>query len=233
MDAYKREAPTDRELAAQGVGNMVAGLLGGLPVTGVLVRSAANVDAGAQTKMSTITHGALLAVAVFTIPTLLNLIPLASLAAILIYTGFKLAHPSLIRHMWTQGRTQFLPFAVTAVAILLSDLLVGIAIGLAVGMFFIIVDHLRFPCYTVVSPPGSVLTRLRLHETVSFLGKASLAETLDRLSAGSRVEIDGTNCKRIDHDVLEYISDYRETAKLKGVDFRTVGLALPPVSPSH
>jgi MFS superfamily sulfate permease-like transporter len=233
MDAYKREAPTDRELAAQGIGNMVAGFIGGLPVTGVIVRSAANVDAGAQTKMSTITHGLLLAVAVVTIPALLNLIPLASLAAILIYTGFKLAHPRLIRHMWAQGRTQFVPFVVTVVAILLSDLLVGIVIGLVVGAFFIIVDHLRFPCYTVVSPPGSVLTRVRLHETVSFLGKASLAEMLDRLSVGSRVEIDGTNCKRIDHDVLEFISDFRETAKLKGVDFRTVGLVLPPISPSH
>jgi MFS superfamily sulfate permease-like transporter len=233
MDAYKREAPTDRELAAQGIGNMVAGFIGGLPVTGVIVRSAANVDAGAQTKLSTITHGVLLAVAVVTIPALLNLIPLASLAAILIYTGFKLAHPRLIRHMWTQGRTQFVPFVVTVVAILLSDLLVGIVIGLVVGAFFIIVDHLRFPCYTVVSPPGSVLTRVRLHETVSFLGKASLAEMLDRLSVGSRVEIDGTNCKRIDHDVLEFISDFRETAKLKGVDFRTVGLVLPPISPSH
>jgi MFS superfamily sulfate permease-like transporter len=233
MDAYKREAPTDRELAAQGIGNMVAGFIGGLPVTGVIVRSAANVDAGAQTKMSTITHGLLLAVAVVTIPALLNLIPLASLAAILIYTGFKLAHPRLIRHMWAQGRTQFVPFVVTVVAILLSDLLVGIIIGLTVGTFFIIVDHLRFPCYTVVSPPGSVLTRVRLHETVSFLGKASLAEMLDRLSVGSRVEIDGTNCKRIDHDVLEFISDFRETAKLKGVDFRTVGLVLPPISPSH
>jgi MFS superfamily sulfate permease-like transporter len=233
MDAYKREAPTDRELAAQGIGNMVAGFIGGLPVTGVIVRSAANVDAGAQTKLSTITHGVLLAVAVVTIPALLNLIPLASLAAILIYTGFKLAHPRLIRHMWAQGRTQFVPFVVTVVAILLSDLLVGIVIGLVVGAFFIIVDHLRFPCYTVVSPPGSVLTRVRLHETVSFLGKASLAEMLDRLSVGSRVEIDGTNCKRIDHDVLEFISDFRETAKLKGVDFRTVGLVLPPISPSH
>ena len=233
MDPYKREAPTDRELAAQGVGNVVAGLIGGLPLTGVIVRSAANVDAGAQTRLSAITHGVLLAVAVVAIPTLLNLIPLASLAAILIYTGFKLAHPSMIRHMWAQGRTQFLPFAVTVVAILLSDLLVGIAIGLTVGVFFIIGDHLRFPCYTVVSAPGSVLTRLRLHESVSFLGKASLAERLDRFAAGSRVEIDGTNCRRIDHDVLEFISDYRETAKLKGVDFRTVGLALPPVSPHH
>jgi MFS superfamily sulfate permease-like transporter len=233
MDPYKREAPTDRELAAQGVGNMVSGLIGGLPVTGVIVRSSANIDAGAQTKMSAITHGVLLAVAAVSIPTLLNMIPLASLAAILIYTGFKLAHPTLIRHMWTQGRTQFLPFVITIVAILLSDLLIGIAIGLAIGVLFIIIDHLRFPCYSVVSPPGSVLTRVRLHETVSFLGKASLAEMLDTLPRGSRVEIDGSNCKRIDHDVLEFISDFRETAKLKHIDFRTVGLALPPVSPSH
>ena len=122
MDPFKREAPTDRELASQGVGNVVAGLIGGLPVTGVIVRSSANIDAGAQTKLSAILHGVLLLLAVFTIPVLLNLIPLASLAAILIYTGFKLAHPRLLRYAWLQGRTQWVPFVVTVIAILLSDL---------------------------------------------------------------------------------------------------------------
>jgi SulP family sulfate permease len=233
MDPYKREAPTDRELAAQGVGNMVAGLVGGLPVTGVIVRSAANVDAGAQTKVAAILHGVLLLAAVFTIPTFLNLIPLASLAAILIHTGFKLAHPTLIRYMWAQGRKHFLPFAITIVAILLTDLLVGIAIGLTLGFLFILVDQLRFPCYTIVSPPGSVLTRVRLQEQVSFLNKASLAQLLEGLPRGSRIEIDGTQCRYIDHDVLEFVSDFRQTARLKHVDFRTVGLSLPPVSPSH
>jgi len=233
MDPFKREAPTDRELAAQGAGNIVAGLIGGLPVTGVIVRSAANVDAGAQSKRSAILHGILLLAAVLLIPAVLNLIPLASLAAILIYTGFKLAHPRLLRHAWAQGRTQWVPFVVTVVAILLSDLLVGIGIGLSVGFAFILLGQLRFPCFTVVSPYGSVLTRVRLHEHVSFLQKASLMQMLDRLPAGSRIEIDGSGCRHIDHDVLESISDFRQTSKLRKIDFRTVGIELPAVSPSH
>jgi carbonic anhydrase len=233
MDPYKREAPTNRELAAQGVGNVVAGLIGGLPVTGVIVRSAANVDAGARTKRSAILHGVLLLVAVFTIPTLLNNIPLASLAAILIYTGYRLADPRLLQHAWRQGHAQWLPFIVTALAILLTDLLVGIAIGLSVGFVFVLLDQLRSLGFTVVSPKGSVLTRLKLHEHVSFLQKASLARTLDALPSGSRIEIDGTACRSIDHDVLEFISDFRQTAHLRNIDFRTVGISLPPVSPNH
>jgi MFS superfamily sulfate permease-like transporter len=233
MDPFKREAPADRELAAQGVGNVIAGLIGGLPVTGVIVRSAANVDAGAQTKLSAIFHGVLLLIAVLTIPFLLNLIPLASLAAILIYTGFKLSHPRLLRHAWAQGRTQWLPFAVTVVAILLSDLLVGIVIGLAVGFMFILFDQLRYPCFSVVSPHGSVLKRVKLQEQVSFLHKASIAQLLDELPVGSRVEVDGSACSHIDHDVLEFLSDFRQTASLRRIDFRTVGVTLPPVSPSH
>lgn len=233
MDVYKRQAPANRELAAQGVGNMVAGFFGGLPVTGVIVRTAANVEAGARTKRSTIIHGALLLVAVFSSPWLLNSIPLASVAAILIYTGFKLTHPRLLQHAWRQGHAQWLPFMVTLVAILLSDLLIGITIGLTVGFIFVLVDQLRSQGFIVVSPKGSVLTRLKLHEHVSFLQKASLAQKLEALPPGSRIEIDGTACRSIDHDVLEYISDFRQTAHLRSIDFRTVGLTLPPISPSH
>jgi MFS superfamily sulfate permease-like transporter len=233
MDRYKREAPSDRELAVQGVGNVVAGFLGGLPITGVLVRSAANVDAGAQTKMSTVLHGLLMAGAVFLIPVALNMIPLASLAAILIYTGIKLAQPTAVRHIWQQGRSQFLPFLVTVSAILLTDLLIGILIGLGVGFMFVLFDHLRYPCYTVVSGAGSVLKRVRLHEQVTFLNKASLARLLDELPQHSRVELDGSSCRHIDHDVLEFISDFRRTAALREIDFRIVGIVLPPISPSH
>ena len=233
MDRYKREAPTDRELAVQGAGNIMAGFLGGLPVTGVLVRSAANVDAGAQTKASTVVHGLLMAAAVFLMPTLLNMIPLASLAAVLIYTGVKLTQPTLVRHTWNQGRVQFVPFVVTVGAILLTDLMIGILVGLAVGFLFVLFDQLRYPCYTVVSSAGAVLKRVRLHEQVSFLNKASLAKLLDELPPRSRVEIDGSNCRHIDHDVLEFISDFRQTATLREIDFRTVGITLPPISPSH
>lgn len=233
LDRYKREAPSDRELAVQGVGNVVAGFLGGLPITGVLVRSAANVNAGAQTKLSTVLHGLLMAVAVFLLPVALNLIPLASLAAVLIYTGVKLAQPASIRHIWNQGRGQSLPFLVTVAAILLTDLLVGILIGLGVGFVFVLFDHVRYPCYTVTSGAGSVLKRVRLHEQVTFLNKASLARLLDELPERSRLELDGSSCRHIDHDVLEFISDFRRTALLREIDFRTVGLALPPISTSH
>ncbi len=233
MDPYKREAPSNRELAAQGAGNIVAGLIGGLPVTGVIVRSAANVDAGAQSRLSAILQGLFLAATVLTVPALLNRIPLASLAILLIYTGFKLLHPSVLRYMWLQGRSHFVPFVVTLVAIFFTNLPAGVAIGLSVGFIFILVDQLRFPCYTVVSPPGSVLTRLRLHDQVTFLNKATLARLFDRLAPGSRIEIDGTACRHIDHDVLEYISDFRRAARLKRIDFRTVGITLPPISPSH
>lgn len=233
MDVYKREAPANRELAAQGIGNVVAGLIGGLPVTGVIVRTAANVDAGARTKRSAVLHGVFLLAAVFTVPTLINRIPLASLAVILIYTGFKLTHPKLLQQAWRYGHAQWLPFIVTMVAILLSDLLIGIFIGLSVGFVFVLVDQFRSLGFTVVSPKGSVLTRLKLHEHVSFLQKASLAQKLDTLAPGSRIEIDGTACRSIDHDVLEYISDFRQTARLRSIDFRTVGIALPPISLSH
>ncbi|HEX4933175.1 MAG TPA: SulP family inorganic anion transporter, partial [Gemmatimonadaceae bacterium] len=203
IDPYRREPSTNRELVAQGVGNIASGLVGGLPVTGVIVRSAANVDAGARTKRSAILHGMHLLGAAATIPALLNRVPVAPLAAILLYTGFKLAHPRLLRHAWSQGIYQFIPFVVTVLAILLTDLLIGIGVGLAVGLTFILIENLRAPCFSIVSPHGSVLTRMRLNENVTFLNKATLATTLENMPPGSRLEIDGRACQRIDHDVLE------------------------------
>lgn len=227
LDPLKRDSPTDRELAAQGAGNVLAGLIGGLPMTGVVVRSAANVEGGARTRLATILQGVLLLITVATIPWLLNRIPLASLAAILIFIGFRLARPSLFAELWHQGPTRFVPFLVTVVAILLSDLLVGIGIGLAVGFVFVLWDQLRFPCYTFVSPPGAVLMRAQLQEHVSFLNKASLARLFDGLAPGSRLELDGSRCRHIDRDVLELIANFRYTARHRQIDFRTVGLALP------
>lgn len=233
IDPYRREPSTNRELVAQGVGNSLSGLIGGLPITGVIVRSAANVDAGAQTKASAIIHGALLLLAVALIPMILNVIPIAPLAAILLYTGFKLAHPKLIRHAWSQGWYQFIPFVATVIAILLTDLLVGIFLGLAIGFLFVLLDHLRTPCFTVVSPPGSVLMRLRLNENVTFLNKASLATMLENLPPSSRVEIDGRFCKRIDHDVLELIHEFGETARLRNIEIRLIGIPTQSIMPSH
>jgi MFS superfamily sulfate permease-like transporter len=233
MDTHKRESPPNRELFAQGVGNAVSGLIGGLPVTGVIVRSAANVDAGGQTKLAAILHGVLLLVAALTIPALLNSIPLASLAAILLYTGFKLAHPRILRAMWGQGWKQFLPFAATIVAILFTDLLVGIALGLVVAFAFILFDEVRFDCYTVTSPPGAVLKRVQLQEQVSFLNKASLAKLLASLKTGDRLEIDGSRCRVIHRDVLEHMADFRLQALERGIDLRLVGIDLPPPPPAH
>lgn len=233
MDTHKRESPPNRELLAQGVGNSLSGLLGGLPLTGVIVRSAANVDAGAQTKLSAILHGVLLALAAVTIPGLLNEIPLASLAAILLYTGFKLAHPRILRSMWGQGWKQFTPFALTIAAILLSDLLIGITVGLGVAFAFILTDEIRFDCFTVTSPPGAVLKRIQLQEQVSFLNKASLARLLASLKPGERLEIDGSRCRVIHHDVLEHMADFRQQALERGIDLRLVGIDLPPPPPAH
>lgn len=224
LDPFKRSSPGDRELLAQGVGNSLAGLAGGLPVTGVIVRSAANVTAGGRTKRSTIIHGTVLLVSVMLIPGALNRIPLAALAAILIHTGFKLASPALFRSAWRFGWEYFLPFTTTIVAILFTDLLVGILVGLAVGAFFIVRHHGRVPMLRQVSPPGAVLTRYLLPEQATFLGKASLEQGLAAIPARSRVEIDARHTQRFDHDILELLHDFKQAAASKNIDYRLVGV---------
>lgn len=224
MDPFKREAPPNRELLAQGVGNTLSGLIGGLPLTGVIVRSAANVNAGARTRWSAILHGALLALAVVLVPRTLNLIPLAALAAILLHTGWKLAHPAILRSMIRLGRSQWVPYVVTVAAILFTDLLVGIAIGMTVGVFIILRDTLLNPPFTVVSPKGAVLTRWQLHDHVNFLNKAALLNELEELPPGSRVEIDGRLVRRIDADALEVLHQFADTAQLRNIDYRLVSI---------
>ncbi len=227
LDPHRRESPSSRELVAQGVGNVASGLVGGLPVTGVIVRSAANIDAGSQTKLSALLHGLWLALAVVFASTLLNHIPLAALAAILLYTGYKLAHPKVVRAVWAQGPPQFVPFLVTVIAILLTDLLHGIGIGLATGFAFILFDQLRDPCFTVVSHSGAVLRRVQLHDRVSFLNKGTITRLLEEQKAGSRLELDASHCLYIDHDVLEYIGNFRQIALQRGIDLRLVGFKFP------
>ena len=233
LDPLKREAPTNRELLAQGLGNVCSGLLGGLPVTGVIVRSSANVGAGARTRLSAALHGVWLLVAVLALAPLLNRIPLAALAAILLYTGYKLAPPALWRVTWRVGPSHFVPFAVTVVAILFTDLLIGIGVGLAVGLAFVLAHHLRQAALTRVSPPGSVLTRYALPDHVTFLSKAGIARALDALPPGSRVEIDGRQTKRFDHDALGALLDFRPTARVRGIDFRLVGVPTVDTMPAH
>ncbi len=223
LDPLKRTAPANRELLAQGVGNVVAGLVGGLPMTGVIVRSSANIDAGARTRWASFTHGALLLLAVLLVPAVLNHIPLAALAAVLIFTGGKLARPSLVRATWRQGFKQFAPFAVTVVAILATDLLVGIGIGMAVGAFFILYDNYRTPYfYHREESADHRDVRISLSEDVTFLNKASIRQLFDEVPAGRRLTIDGTMAVHIDPDVLEIIHGYRETAAERGVELTLV-----------
>ncbi len=223
MDPLKREAPANRELVAQGIGNALCGLLGGLPMTGVIVRSSANVYAGAKTRASAIIHGVLLLVAVLMIPALLNRIPLAVLAAILIYTGWKLAHPRQLKYFLSKGTHQWIPFVVTTAAILLSDLLKGIGIGLATATVFILLEHLRAPSYTE-GPSDDGTMRLRLNEHLTFLSKANLTTRLQQFPRGTSVEIDGTAVRRIDHDVAEVIREFVASAGNRGVDVQLRGL---------
>ncbi|MBL8982490.1 MAG: SulP family inorganic anion transporter, partial [Gemmatimonadetes bacterium] len=223
MDPLKREAPANRELVAQGIGNALCGLAGGLPMTGVIVRSSANVYAGAKTKASAILHGVLLLVAVLAVPTLLNRIPLAVLAAILLYTGYKLAHPKQLTYFMSRGRHQWIPFIVTIGAILLTDLLKGIGIGLATSLVFILLEHLRAPSYLVVDEaPGSA--KLRLNEHLTFLSKANLSTRLQQFPRGTVVEVDGTAVRRIDHDVAEVLREFVSSAAARGLTVRTTGL---------
>ena len=230
MDPYKRESDTNRELLAQGVGNTLSGMVGGLPITGVIVRSSANVQAGGRTRYSAILHGVLLLGAVLTIPSALNYIPLSALAAILLYTGYKLAAPALWVSTYRLGLQQFIPFGVTVIAIVLTDLLVGIAVGMLVGLTFILSEYLRQPALTRVSPPDALLQRFQLPDQVTFLSKANIGQTLDALPPGSRIEIDGRNTKCFDHDVLEILHEFRVTAELREIDYRLVGI--PPLAAS-
>ncbi len=214
LDPMKRIAPASRELKAQGIGNMVSGLIGGLPVTAVIVRSSANVSSGARSKVSAIFHGILLLFTVALIPNLLNLIPLSALAAILLMVGYKLTSPSLIKSMYKKGMDQFTPFAITITAILLTDLLIGILIGLVVGLFFVIKTNFH-QAYIVTQDDKNFL--IILTKDVSFLNKASLRRKLENIPPGSYVIIDGTRSKFIDNDITETIEDFQETAKFRDI----------------
>ena len=209
MDPLKRFSSANTELKAQGVGNMLAGLIGGLPMTSVIVRTSANVNAGAKTKLSAITHGVFLLLAVIAIPALLNKIPMACLAAILIMIGLKLASPKVFRHMWHTGKHQFIPFVVTVIAVVLTDLLKGVAIGLAVSIFFILRGNMKLAYFFKKEKHHEGETiYINLAQEVSFLNKAAIKQTLAHLPPNSKVIIDAVNTVYIDHDVLELIRDF-------------------------
>jgi MFS superfamily sulfate permease-like transporter len=237
LDPERHVTNTNRELLAQGIGNAVSGLIGGLPITSVIVRSSANVHSGAQTKLSTIFHGFLLLVCVITIPTLLNLIPLAALAAILILTGYKLCKLSVFSQMFKNGKYQWIPFFVTVLVILCIDLfgvfppvkgeglLIGVVAGLIAAFGAILHGNLKnsYFFHKDKHQPNDII-KIRLAEEVSFLNKAAIRETLDHLPENSTVVIDASRTNYIDFDVLELIKEFRDIkAPLKGIMLRLEG----------
>ena len=228
LDPFKRTSPANRELFAQGVGNMLAGAAGGLPMTGVIVRSAANIGAGARTWRSSFFHGALLLLAVVAIPALLNRIPLAVLAAILLFTGYKLANPKQFLDAWRIGPKYLLPFVVTVVAILVTDLLVGICVGLAVGAFFVLMDdYAHAYSYQIEELEDHHRVRLTLAEQVTFLNKARINQALHAVPPGSAVTVDATRTRHIDHDVVELLHEFREHARARGIALSLIGVPGP------
>jgi carbonic anhydrase/SulP family sulfate permease len=210
IDPMQRHSPPNRELIAQGAGNMLAGLFGGLPMTSVIVRSSVNISARNRSRYSAIFHGVLLLGSVLLVPHLLNRIPLASLAAILFVTGLKLASPKLFRQMWSEGRRQFLPFSVTVITIVMFNLLTGIVIGLVVSVFFILYSNFRRPLSRTVErlASGDVL-RIELANQVSFFSRAALERAFYDAPNGGHVLIDARNTNYIDPDILDLIHDFR------------------------
>ncbi|MBW8686136.1 SulP family inorganic anion transporter [Chitinophaga rhizophila] len=211
LDPMKRHSPPNRELQAQGIGNIISGMLGGLPVTSVIVRSSANINSGARTKLSAISHGALLLVCTAMIPTLLNKIPLATLAAVLLVTGYKLCKISIFKEMFRNGKYQWVPFLVTVVAIVFTDLLIGISLGMAVSVIAILRGNIRSSYFfrkEKYKAGDSII--LELAQEVSFLNKASILLTLDHMPENSTVVIDASKTTYIDFDVLETIREFKD-----------------------
>lgn len=225
IDPQRRSSPPNRELIAQGIGNVTSGLIGGLPMTSVIVRSSVNIIAGGKTKLSAFVHGCLLLGCVLLVPGWLNQIPLAALGAILLMTGLKLASPSLVRQMWNEGRNQFLPFIITVVAIVLTDLLIGILIGLAASISFILHSNMRRPLRKFMEQhiTGDVL-RIELANQVSFFSRGKLEETLRSVPKGGHVLLDARSTDYIDADILGLIHDFQhKTAKARGIKLSMAG----------
>lgn len=229
LDPHKRIAPTNRELKAQGLGNIISGLIGGLPITAVIVRSAANINSGGQTRMSSFFHGVLLMISVVFFAQYLNMIPLACLAAILLQTGYKLAKPQALLEFYHKGWNQFLPFVITIAAILLTDLLEGIIIGMGVGLFFVL--RANFHEAMTLTQHGSHYL-LRLHKDVSFLNKALLRKHLSAISNHSELVIDGSRALFIDQDILETIADFLLAAPDRNITIEIQGFSVSDVVPS-
>lgn len=226
LDPHRRVTHKNRELLAQGAGNIASGLIGGLPVTQVIVRSSANIQSGGQTRLATIVHGLLLALFVFALPGVLNLIPLSVLAAILLVVGYKLAKPALFADMFRQGWTQFVPFFVTIVGMLFTDLLSGVLMGLGLALLVILTRSYRnalFLHYEEVDGSGGPpRIRMRLAEDVNFLNRGAIVRQLADIPDGARVTIDMSHCVSVDHDVLEAIEEFEKSAEERGIQLEVL-----------
>ncbi|MFC4636405.1 SulP family inorganic anion transporter [Dokdonia ponticola] len=226
LDPEKRVTPTNRELLAQGTGNIISGFIGGLPITQVIVRSSANIQSGGKTKMSAIVHGFLLLISVIAIPKILNYIPLSVLAAILFIVGFKLAKPSTFKAMWNAGWKQFLPFIVTVLVIVFKDLLWGISIGLAVGIVVVLYKSYQNSHFLhkedVDVSNGKQKMKMTLAEEVTFFNKGAILKELDRLPENTYLELDVRNTRYLDNDIVEILEDFVEKAKNRHIDIKLI-----------
>lgn len=225
LDVQRRITDTNLELKAQGIGNLISSFIGGLPMTSVVVRSSANANAGATSKVSAMIHGVLLLVCVLTIPFILNLIPLSTLAAVLLLVGYKLAKPATFKHFWHLGKFQFIPFVATVVAIVATDLLKGVGIGLAISVFYILQGNMKRAYYLsrekLIDADGITM---KLAEEVSFLNKAAIKKTLKNIKSNSAVKIDARGTSYIATDVLEMIQDFANIrAKEEDINVELLG----------
>jgi MFS superfamily sulfate permease-like transporter len=224
LDPMKRITSANKELYAQGVGNVVSGLIGGIPITQVIVRSSANIQSGGKTKASAFLHGLWLLLSAVFIPTVLNRIPLSALAGILLMVGYKLAKPSMFKAMYVRGKSEFIPFITTIVAIVFTDLLIGILIGLVIAVFYILWDNYNLPYKFNWSThvPGDPI-EIEFSESVSFLNKASIQHTFNKIPNGSTVKLNATNTLRLHPDVLEIIEEFETNAQFRDISIERIG----------
>ncbi|MCB9201524.1 MAG: SulP family inorganic anion transporter [Flavobacteriales bacterium] len=224
LDPDKNVTPTNRELLAQGTGNIISGLIGGLPITQVIVRSSANIQSEGKTKLSTILHGLLLLLSVIIIPNLLNMIPLSVLASILLVVGYKLAKPALFKTMYKLGWKQFIPFIVTVVGLIFTDLLTGILLGLLVGVIVILIKSFQNSHFLHIENKNPEHTKIKmtLAEEVTFFNKGAILKELDRIPKNSHLELDVRNTKYLDYDIVEILEDFTHKAELKNISITLI-----------
>lgn len=235
LDPEKRVTPTNRELLAQGTGNVLSGFIGGLPITQVIVRSSTNLHAGGKTKLSPILHGFLILISVILIPIFLNMIPIAVLASILLIVGYKLAKPSVFKQMLTLGSSQFIPFIITVLGVVFADLLIGIGLGLAVGIITILINSYKNSHFLHIekSTNGGQIVKMTLAEEISFLNKGAILNELNKLPEKTLLELDIRNTIKLNYDILEILDDFVHTSKQKNIGVKlitTQGIVFNPNS---